>query len=340
MEQLYRKGWRGGEIRPLAQAAEVKCRECWELLERALVDFGVDEWFEKAVVKVREHDGIEVAGSRIRRVTLKHGEQWLENQTLSEGIAEGRGPDWIIAEMDGCMVPMVTPAEDETLDRRQSRHLDWQEVRLTLAHRLGSRTPVYGATTGDVEAAGQQLLHCVIEAGARSSSRIHGVGDGAPWIRDPMEDKLGVPAPFTVDCFHVSEYLARAAEICQPHHKQQWLKQRQEELKNNQPLEVLDGLIEHLERTPQPNQATPVADCYRYIENRLDQLDYQGALEKGLPMGSGEIESGHRSVILVRLKIPGAWWKKQNVAKMLVLRTCRANQKWNDYWKTKSKMAA
>lgn len=309
-------------------------------MERALVDFGADESFAKAAQKVREHYGIEVPGSRIRRVTLKHGEQLLENQQLLEVIPEGRGPDWIIAEVDGCMVPMVTPREGEALDRRKSRHLDWQEVRLALAHPWGSRTLVYGATSGDVEAAGQQLLHCVIRAGARSTSRIHGVGDGAAWIRDQMEDKLGLQAQFTVDFFHVSEYLAQAAEICRPQNKKRWLQQRQEELRTNQPLRVLDALVEHLERTPQPNQDTPVADCYRYIENRLDQLDYQGALEKGLPIGSGEIESGHRSVIQDRLKIPGAWWKKENVDKMLVLRTCRANQEWSDYWKSESKMTA
>ncbi len=106
------------------------------------MDFGADESFEKAVQKVREHYGIEVPASRMRRVTLKHGERLLENQPLSEVIPEGRGPDWIIAEVDGCMVPMVTTAEDEALDRRKSRQLGWQEVRLALAHPLGSRTPV------------------------------------------------------------------------------------------------------------------------------------------------------------------------------------------------------
>jgi len=142
------------------------------------------------------------------------------------------------------------------------------------------------------------------------------VGDGAAWIRDRVEDKLGLQAQFTVDFFHVSEYLARAAEIGRPQNKRPWLEQRQEELRTNQPLRVLDALIEHLERTPQPNQDTPVADCYRYIENRLDQLDYQGAPEKGLPIGSGEIESGHRSVIQDRLKIPGAWWNLNFARKM------------------------
>ena len=53
--------------------------------------------------------------------------------------------------------------------------------------------------------------------------------------------------------------------------------------------------------------------CYRYIANREDSLDYKEALEKDLPIGSGEIESSHRYVIQKRLKIAGAWWKPETV---------------------------
>jgi hypothetical protein len=34
-----------------------------------------------------------------------------------------------------------------------------------------------------------------------------------------------------------------------------------------------------------------------------------------LPIGSGEIESGHRYVFQNRLKISGAWWKMENLSK-------------------------
>jgi len=42
------------------------------------------------------------------------------------------------------------------------------------------------------------------------------------------------------------------------------------------------------------NNKAPVRACYRYLSNRKEQLDYKGAIEKGLPIGSGEIESAHR----------------------------------------------
>jgi hypothetical protein len=65
----------------------------------------------------------------------------------------------------------------------------------------------------------------------------------------------------------------------------------------------------------------------------MEQVDYQGAMEKGLPIGSGEIESGNKSVLQARLKISGAWWKVENAEKMIGVRTNRANQEWESYWK-------
>ena len=69
-------------------------------------------------------------------------------------------------------------------------------------------------------------------------------------------------------------------------------------------------------------------------------LDYQEALAAGLPIGSGEIESGHRYVIQARLKIAGAWWKEDNAEKMLAVRVLRANQDWEHYWQNRNQKAA
>jgi hypothetical protein len=77
----------------------------------------------------------------------------------------------------------------------------------------------------------------------------------------------------------------------------------------------------------------PVRACYRYISNRPNQLDYQGAQSQDLPIGSGEVESAHRYVIQKRLKIAGAWWCMRNAKSMIALRVIRANNLWNQYWK-------
>src|SRR5207253_137233 len=61
-------------------------------------------------------------------------------------------------------------------------------------------------------------------------------------------------------------------------------------------------------------------------------VDYKGALAAGLPIGSGEIESAHGYVFQKRLKISGAWWKMENLKKVIALRVLRANGDWEEYW--------
>ena len=77
-----------------------------------------------------------------------------------------------------------------------------------------------------------------------------------------------------------------------------------------------------------PDKAAPVRRAHRYIHNRLDQLDYKGALAADLPIGSGVIASAHRYVIQQRLKRSGSWWSIDKAEAMLALRVLRVNQDW------------
>ena len=95
---------------------------------------------------------------------------------------------------------------------------------------------------------------------------------------------------------------------------------------------MIQVLKKHLESEEVADKDAPVRRCCRYIENRPGQFDYQGALIDKLPIGSGEIESGNRSVIQKRLKIPGAWWKINTAEHMLALRCTRINGDWMKYW--------
>ena len=103
-------------------------------------------------------------------------------------------------------------------------------------------------------------------------------------------------------------------------------------MKNNEATEVLKQLTAGVEAEEIATDHAPVRAWVRYLTNRLAHWDYKGALEKDLPLGSGEIESAHRYVIQHRLKLPGAWWKAENVEPRLALRVVRANEDWDKYW--------
>jgi hypothetical protein len=242
------------------------------------------------------------------------------------------------------MIPIVDTAPPQPGgaggDRRKTRQVRWQEARLSLAHAHGSVTPRFAATLGAPEVVGEQLRDCALHVGFGLTSRVHSVGDGAPWIADQVHQVFGQQGTYLVDFYHLSEYLAAAATRCAPETPAQWLAQQQACLKQSDVAAVLAALAPYLEAPEVTDKAAPVRCCSRYLTNRPGQFEYQQALAAGLPIGSGEIESAHRYVIQQRLKLAGAWWKEETAADMLALRTLRANGEWTQYWAPLEQLAA
>ena len=335
IEPLWRNGT--GIERPFSAVAGVSCR-CSSLpLQRVMTDFGADHAFGQVPAKLEEHYGIAMPVSTIQRTTEQHA-AGIYAQEVARVIEPGTAAGVIfIGELDGSMVPVVEPSP-EAEDRRKGKVLSWKEVRLNLVHPHGSVTPVFGGNFGGgVEESGRQWARCAAKAGFGPDSRMHGVGDGAPWIVNQMAVHFGTQGGYLVDFFHVGEYLGEAAKVCAPDHPQAWLDVQKERLKANQAAALLAALAPFAKAGSDDD---PVTACDRYLRNRLDQLDYQGAIQQGLPIGSGEIESAHRYIIQERLKLPGAWWAPEHIKTMLALRLNRANQEWEAYWQGVEKRAA
>ena len=305
------------------------------------MDFGIDKGFGYGPKKLKEHYGIEVPASMVRVITYRHGQAMKEKteDEMATQIQEKKGVEQLIGEMDGSMLPIVEimeKREDLPTDGRKRRKLEWKEVRLCMARDPNKVEGYYGATMGDPQQAGDQMVNCIVQAGGGKSTKLHFVGDGAPWIVSQVEERFGKQANYTIDFHHVSDYLVAAGEVLVGGQKKEWLHQQQQRLKENRVREVLDELAGN--QNPDPNQA--VAACSRYLTNRLGYLDYKAAIEAGLPIGSGEVESGHGWVFQDRLKISGAWWKSENLQKMMALRLVRANNKWESYWEACRQAAA
>ena len=329
-EPQLREGSR--RLRPFAREAEIANRGCSLPLQRVLTDFGADIPFCQVPGKVKEHYGITIASSTIRRVTERHARVLHEEVELREAKFIAGSPAAIIAEMDGGMVPVVE-CHPEAVDKRKGKTLQWKEAKICLAHRHESADMAYGGTfSGGVDEAGRAFHQCAVAVGFDSGNPLHALGDGAQWIKDQIEEHFGAKGHYLVDFYHVCDYLAAAAKVCSPE-PVVWMQQQKDALKSNQSSAVLAALLPHIEPAIVEDQDAPVRKAYRYLQNRRQQLDYKGAIEKKLPIGSGEIESAHRYLVQQRLKRPGAWWTPDNVDYMLALRLARANRRWDDYWK-------
>jgi len=319
VQEVLRLGRRGRLLRGLGLSGYSK------KLQRVLTDFGAEDSFEKAGARVLEHYGIEVSGSAVRRITLAHGRRIGQIGESKSGVPAKQ----IVTQMDGSLIPIVQAGKGA--DHRKGKTLLWREVRLCCTRADGQADRLYGATLGSVENASWMWRQTAQRAGLSERTYVHGVGDGAPWIVDRFKENFGRQGHYLLDFFHISEYLAAAGlAIVGKKKSKAWLRRQQGRLLNNRWRQVLRSMEQHQE--PLGQQEAPVRSAYRYLRDRAQYLDFEGARKRKLPIGSGEIESSHRHVVQRRLKLAGCWWKESNAQTMLNLRTARANQDWMEYW--------
>jgi hypothetical protein len=322
-------------VRPFVLGAKVSPRGCSRPLQRAIVDFAADDPFARVALKLREHYGFEIGESTIQRIALGHAQAIFEcgRDEVNFPRAPGRHKQ-IVAQTDGGMIPVMTP-DGNRKDKRKGKTLSWREAKISLAHAKGSRTPVYGGgIEGGVEEAGRRLFACAVRAGFGADSRVHAVGDGAPWIVGQIEDLFGEQGSYLIDFYHVCEYLSAASKTIAPDAAagKAWMEAQKDALKTGRVDAVLSALLPHRESHDVSDEQAPVRVCHRYLGARAAQLNYREAIAEGLPIGSGEIESAHRYVAQKRLKLPGAWWLVEHAEHMLALRINRLNGDWEAYW--------
>ncbi len=262
---------------------------------------------------MKEHYGIELPASTIRLIVEKHAYNMAKNQGAPKAKKVVKKPaEFVIAESDGSMIPIVTFDPKNTGDRRKSRKTLWREARLALAYHKGSTTTFYRATLGSPDEVGDQLAELVRDANRGPKTRIHALGDGALWIAEQIEKVFGDDANYLIDYYHLSQYLNQASLCCFPNNSINWFHVQQKLMKENKLDVVLKNLKNHLDETKIPKHQCGAQKCYQYMIKRMKQFDYKGALERDLSIGSGEIEGAHKSVIQKRLKIPGGWWCEEN----------------------------
>jgi len=183
---------------------------------------------------------------------------------------------------------------------------------------------------GSTEQSGLQWNRLAKQAGRGLDSFVHVVCDGAVWIRKQAEEQLRSDRQL-LDFFHICEYLHAAKEGCSGNSR--WLGTQKNCLLKNRSAKVLEELRQHLEPPGTAEEDAPVRQAHRYLSNRSEQLDYQGARNDGLPIGSGLIESGHKHVIQARMKIADAAWDQNNADILIRTRAKRASGHWQELWK-------
>lgn len=292
------------------------------------MDFGVEHSFVSAAARFAEHYGWSISPTVLRYWTLQHARQ--SASTKIEALPVPR--ETLITALDGSMVPIVRPAQSG--DRRKNKELLWREIRVAVARRKEDASARYGATLDSCLGAGLMWRQTAEQSGLSEHTPVHALADGAPWIVEQCDRQFGERATFLVDFHHVSDYLAAAAVACAGKDSAQWFEKQKQGLLENRTAEVLAELQTHFETRSKDSdgKTPPVRRAHQYIKERKNWMDYAGALQAGLPIGSGPVESAHRHIVQARVKKAGAWWREVNIEPVVQMRVVRANAGWNTYW--------
>lgn len=245
-------------------------------LQRKVVDFGADVPFYNVPKKLLEHYGMELCPEIVRKVTLEHAERMKFLTFNTQDFPDKPGVAQIIAEADGGMIPIVAFDEGRMeKDKRKTRKVLWKEARLCFSRDVKKVKGIFRATLKSTDAMGDQWFSSAVAVGMGGATEVHCVGDGAIWIKNQADRVFGGRSTYLTDFYHVSEYLAAAGNDCSKEPKR-WLKEQQNHLKEGRLYLVLQELEQHLYQEEEPPKES-VEACYRYLTNRVNQLDYLGA---------------------------------------------------------------
>ena len=182
---------------------------------------------------------------------------------------------------------------------------------------------------GDVTDAASfgQLLWCeAARRGVLTAQEVVVVADGAHWIWD-LEAEHFPAATQIVDWYHAAQYLWQAAHAVYgdgtPLAKR-WATRRLAELWAGQVPTVLAALRRHAHR------GTAVTEALTYYTNHQQRMCYADYRARGLPIGSGTMESGCKQIVTARLKQAGMIWSLAGARAVAAVRTWLKSGRWHE----------
>jgi hypothetical protein len=346
----------GQQARPL-HALLGSARETWSLdAERLALDLASDESCEKAVKKLaRLRPELQMGRTTALRLLHAHGERAREfiqekigyelNQAKARTEQTG-GVAELEVEYDEGMIPtavleLADPVPGQPAERtavrglpKRKRVCEWKGAKVGLVQIPGETTRLYTARpTYELEPVFNDLLGLASMKGWAGNTQVRGIADGAPYIRPRMERVFdSCPFKFILDRPHAKAHLHAAAERLHPGDQElrdKWENTAMNELESGHAEKVIAQLRQKAAEY-EDDELRKAAD---YFERNKDAVAYAEYRAKGWSTASSEVESSHRHVVQVRLKIAGAWWHPDKVGNILALRVLKCNEGWwDEYW--------
>ena len=277
-------------------------------LQEALVLLGIEHVYGDVPGLVNRLLGIKVAVSQVYRSTLSAAEVLDVNAvntpspTLQKQLNDPS--QTVYGMVDGSMLLY----DDGWQENKLGRVFCQSEVKPMCQDRNMLSSSEYVAYRGHYSGFAEKFEQLLPPESAVQKVLI---SDGATWIGD----WLGRSYPDAVqilDFYHVAEKLGEAAKQAKASEK--WLKKQKYMLKSGGFNQVRSA-IKRLSW-----DAGQKEKLLAYMDNNRYRMAYDQYLAKGWMIGSGPIESAHRTVLQKRMKLSGQRWGEEGGDKMANLR--------------------
>jgi hypothetical protein len=266
---------------------------------------------------------VKVHPSQIYRVTdyvseSLAGEDLKTERTLHPLSNE----DVLYVEIDGSMIQ--TRKNDEPWKEvklcRLFRDVDCLNPNSDASYLVDSQYVGHFGSSGDF----CKKIGGVIDAYGDLKDRLVFINDGATWIREWITDHYPL-ATSVLDFYHAMEYLYEFADKTFPDQseKDKWCEVQKDLLLASGVETVLDNIISAPAKEEAKKKIT------NYYQNNKERMKYRKYRNTGCGIiGSGAIESAHRTVIQKRMKQAGQRWSYKGAKNMLRLRIISMNRQW------------
>ncbi|MCY7293724.1 MAG: hypothetical protein LH615_16220 [Ferruginibacter sp.] len=291
------------------------------MLQELMVYAGTSECYEKCNEVIDKFIDIKVSAAQVYRVTDCYGKEAAKLVNATRTLEPVKKQEVLYAEVDGSMIQTVTEG--------------WKEVKVGRLFTSGScidpngkaswiRHSQYAAQLGGCIGF-ENLMENIIDNYGNLGQRLVFINDGAIWIKNWIEDAYP-QAVSVLDYYHACEHLYQFTEV---HFKdkltgQNWAEAQKELMLNSE----VGKVIKHIRQLKSKNnEAEKLINYYQSNINRMDYVAYK-KIGAGI-IGSGAIESAHRTVVQKRMKLSGQRWTIEGAQHLLNLRVIKMNEQWS-----------
>lgn len=308
-------------------------------LQEAIARLGSKLPFREAMEEVASSHHTAVSEPTCRRVTYRSGRaaEAVVRSTVEQLEREApdpkAAPERIQMSADGSLIHLTTGEWREVKSvavgefaRDERKKAGEQGVKAT---DVSYFTRSYKAREFERYALGE--LH---HRGLERAKTVVAVNDGAEWIQSFI-DYHSPQAVRIIDFAHALGYIADAGKAIWGEGSdafKSWFERMAHQLKHKPPKRTLADLRLLQPKAKTDEQAAVLDRAIHYLQTRLEMIDYPFFQDRGYPIGSGCVESGHKLVVQRRLKGAGMRWAEHHVDPMLALRDLVCNHRWQEGW--------